>query len=70
MSIIETRAINPDYSSSKETPPLVGREKYPITRRMGVKAKDEKERENLKNNRYLLASILRQQKVLDFLKNL
>ncbi len=38
MSIIETRAINPDYSSSKETPPLVGREKYPITRRMGVKA--------------------------------
>ena len=34
------------------------------------KAKDEKERENLTRNRYLLASILRQQKTLDFLKNL
>jgi regulator of RNase E activity RraA len=34
------------------------------------KAKDEKERENLMRNRYLLASILRQQKTLDFLKNL
>ena len=35
-----------------------------------LKAKDDKEREHLKNNRYLLASILRQQKTLDFLKNL
>lgn len=34
------------------------------------KAKDENERKNLKDNRYLLASILRQQKTLDFLKNL
>lgn len=34
------------------------------------KAKDEKERQNLLQNRYLLASILRQQKTLDFLKNL
>lgn len=34
------------------------------------KAKDEKERKHLENNRYLLASILRQQKTLDFLKNL
>lgn len=34
------------------------------------KAKDEKERKNLEANRYLLASILRQQKTLDFLKNL
>lgn len=34
------------------------------------KAKDPKERENLERNRYLLASILRQQKTLDFLKNL
>lgn len=34
------------------------------------KAKDEKEKENLKSNRYLLASILKQQKTLDFLKNL
>ena len=32
--------------------------------------KDEKERKILENNRYLLASILRQQKTLDFLKNL
>jgi FKBP-type peptidyl-prolyl cis-trans isomerase (trigger factor) len=34
------------------------------------KAKDPQERENLEQNRYLLASILRQQKTLDFLKNL
>ncbi len=34
------------------------------------KAKDENERKHLGNNRYLLASILRQQKTLDFLKNL
>lgn len=34
------------------------------------KAKDEKEKQHLKNNRYLLAGILRQQKTLDFLKNL
>jgi len=34
------------------------------------KAKDEKERKHLEANRYLLASILRQQKTLDFLKNL
>lgn len=34
------------------------------------KAKDPKEQENLTRNRYLLASILRQQKTLDFLKNL
>jgi FKBP-type peptidyl-prolyl cis-trans isomerase (trigger factor) len=34
------------------------------------KAKDEKERKHLEGNRYLLASILRQQKTLDFLKNL
>ena len=34
------------------------------------KAKDENERKNLESNRYLLASILRQQKTLDFLKNL
>lgn len=34
------------------------------------KAKNEEERKNLENNRYLLASILRQQKTLDFLKNL
>jgi len=34
------------------------------------KAKDDKERKHLENNRYLLASILRQQKTLDFLKNL
>ena len=34
------------------------------------KAKDEKERKHLESNRYLLASILRQQKTLDFLKNL
>ncbi len=32
--------------------------------------KDEKERKILENNRYLLASIIRQQKTLDFLKNL
>lgn len=32
--------------------------------------KDEKERKHLENNRYLLASVLRQQKTLDFLKNL
>ncbi len=34
------------------------------------KAKDLKEKDNLQRNRYLLASILRQQKTLDFLKNL
>lgn len=34
------------------------------------KAKDPVEKENLEKNRYMLASILRQQKTLDFLKNL
>lgn len=34
------------------------------------KAKDEAERKNLEANIYLLATILRQQKTLDFLKNL
>ncbi|MBI2430531.1 MAG: hypothetical protein HYV39_00770 [Candidatus Levybacteria bacterium] len=34
------------------------------------KAKDETERKNLEANKYLLASILRQQKTLDFLRNL
>lgn len=34
------------------------------------KAKDEQEKKHLMQNRYLLASILRQQKTLDFLKNL
>ena len=34
------------------------------------KAKDPNEKKNLENNRYLLANILRQQKTLDFLKNL
>jgi len=34
------------------------------------KAKNEKEKENLESNKYLLASIIRQQKTLDFLKNL
>ncbi len=34
------------------------------------KAKDPKERENLEKNKYLLASILRQQKTLDFLRQL
>ena len=34
------------------------------------KAKDNSERKNLEQNRYLLAGILRQQKTLDFLKNL
>lgn len=34
------------------------------------KAKDEKERKQLETNVYLLANILRQQKTLDFLKNL
>lgn len=34
------------------------------------KAKDEAERKHLEGNRYMLASILRQQKTLDFLKNL
>ncbi len=34
------------------------------------KAKDEKEKTHLQQNKYLLASILRQQKTLDFLKNL
>jgi FKBP-type peptidyl-prolyl cis-trans isomerase (trigger factor) len=35
-----------------------------------LQAKDPKEKENLEKNRYLLANILRQQKTLDFLKNL
>lgn len=35
-----------------------------------LKAKDENERKNLEANRYLLTSILRQQKTLDFIKNL
>ena len=34
------------------------------------KAKDDTERQNLEANKYLLASILRQQKTLDFLKHL
>lgn len=34
------------------------------------KAKDEKERAQMEQNRYLLASILRQQKTFDYLKNL
>jgi len=34
------------------------------------KAHSEAEKQNLESNRYLLASILRQQKTLDFLKNL
>ena len=34
------------------------------------KAKDDTERKNLEANKYMLASILRQQKTLDFLKNL
>ncbi|MCL5114083.1 MAG: hypothetical protein M1372_02895 [Patescibacteria group bacterium] len=34
------------------------------------KAKSEEERRNLEANKYLLASIIRQQKTLDFLKNL
>ena len=34
------------------------------------KAKDENERKHLSANRYLLANILRNQKTLDFLKNL
>ena len=33
-------------------------------------AKSDAERQNLTSNRYLLASILRQQKTLDFLRNL
>src|SRR5581483_663711 len=35
-----------------------------------AKAKDEEERKQLESNRYLLASILRQQKTLDFLRSL
>jgi FKBP-type peptidyl-prolyl cis-trans isomerase (trigger factor) len=35
-----------------------------------AQAKTEAERQNLQNNRYLLASIIRQQKTLDFLRNL
>lgn len=35
-----------------------------------LKAKDENERKNLEANKYLLANILRQQKTLDFLRNL
>lgn len=34
------------------------------------KATDEKERQNLQENRYMLANILRQQKTFDFLRNL
>lgn len=34
------------------------------------KTKDDKERVQMESNKYLLASILRQQKTLDFLKNL
>lgn len=34
------------------------------------KAKDEKEKEHLQSNRYLLSSIIRQQKTLDFLRAL
>lgn len=34
------------------------------------KAKDEKEKQALSSNKYLLASIIRQQKTLDFIKNL
>ena len=33
-------------------------------------AKDENERKSLKDNKYLLAGVLRQQKTLDFLRNL
>ncbi len=35
-----------------------------------TQAKTDAEKQNLQNNRYLLASIIRQQKTLDFLKNL
>jgi trigger factor len=35
-----------------------------------AQAKTEAEKQNLTNNRYLLASIIRQQKTLDFLRNL
>lgn len=35
-----------------------------------LKAKDPKEQEHMRQNSYLLANILRQQKTLDFLKNL
>jgi FKBP-type peptidyl-prolyl cis-trans isomerase (trigger factor) len=35
-----------------------------------TQAKTDAERQNLQNNRYLLAGIIRQQKTLDFLKNL
>ncbi len=35
-----------------------------------LKAKDDEERKNLEANKYLLASILRQQKTFDFLRNL
>lgn len=35
-----------------------------------LKAKDDAERKNLETNRYMLASILRQQKTLDFLRSL
>ncbi len=35
-----------------------------------AQAKDESERQNLSNNRYLLANIIRQQKTLDFLRSL
>ncbi len=34
------------------------------------KAQDDKERQHLEQNRYLLANIIRQQKTLDFIKNL
>ena len=35
-----------------------------------LQAKSDAERQNLQANKYLLANILRQQKTLDFLKNL
>jgi len=35
-----------------------------------AQAKTDAEKQNLQNNRYLLASIIRQQKTLDFLRNL
>lgn len=35
-----------------------------------LKAKDPQEKQHLESNRYMLASILRQQKTLDFLRNL
>ena len=35
-----------------------------------TKAKDDAERQNLESNKYLLANIIRQQKTLDFLRQL